>query len=119
MPPSKAGTIDAADVTELSAFGERVRTVYHKGGQENPDGTRTFDRVTVREDIRRGQRVEEFAVEAEIDGTWQQIAIGTTIGYRRILPLAAPVTATEVRVKVLASRARPHLGRVTVHRTGA
>lgn len=78
-------------------------------------GPYTFDRVAVREDIRQGQRVEKFAVEARIDGSWQRIAEGTTIGNRRILPLASPVTATAVRVKVLESRAAPHLGATTLH----
>ncbi|MFJ8821270.1 alpha-L-fucosidase [Streptomyces sp. NPDC102467] len=116
VPPSKAGTVDAADVAELTAFGERVRKVYGRPVAKNADGTTTFDRVAVREDIEHGQRVEEFAVEAEIDGSWQQIATGTTIGYQRILPLAAPVTASRVRITVLASRAEPRLGRTTLHR---
>ncbi|NEB74938.1 alpha-L-fucosidase [Streptomyces sp. SID14478] len=116
VPPSKAGTIDAADVAELTAFGRRVRGVYGRPVARNADGTTTFDRVAVREDIAHGQRVERFAVEAEIGGAWQRIATGTTIGHQRILPLAAPVTARRVRVKVLASRATPRLGRTTLHR---
>ncbi|MFZ3561546.1 alpha-L-fucosidase [Streptomyces sp. BH055] len=116
VPPSKAGTIDAADVAELTAFGQRVRKVYGGPAAANADGTTTFDRVAVREDIEHGQRVEGFAVEAEIDGAWKQIATGTTIGHLRILPLDAPVTARRVRVKVLASRAEPRLGRTTLHR---
>ncbi|MFB7216468.1 hypothetical protein [Streptomyces sp. NPDC056255] len=45
----------------------------------------------------------------------QRIAEGTTIGHQRILSLATPVTATSVRVKVLESRATPHLGATTLH----
>ncbi|MET8469094.1 alpha-L-fucosidase [Streptomyces sp. NPDC006422] len=116
VPPSKAGTIDAADVAELTAFGDRVRTVYGRQVAANADGTTTFDRVAVREDIEHGQRVESFAVEAEIDGTWRRIATGTTIGHQRILPLDTPVTATRVRVKILAARGEAHLGRTTLHR---
>lgn len=75
--------------------------------------------MAVREDIRHGQRVERFAVEARIDGAWQRIAEGTTIGNERILPLPAAVTATSVRVKVLESRAKPYLGATTLHLTTA
>ncbi|MGP3775716.1 alpha-L-fucosidase [Streptomyces sp. SDT5-1] len=116
VPPSKAGTIDAADVAELTAFGDRVRKVYGRPVAANADGTTTFDRVAVREDIEHGQRVESFAVEAETDGTWRRIATGTTIGHQRILPLDTPVTATRVRVKILAARGEAHLGRTTLHR---
>ncbi|MFE4920656.1 hypothetical protein [Streptomyces sp. NPDC056661] len=83
---------------------------------KNADGTTTFDRVAVREDIEHGQRMGEFAVEAEIGGAWRQIAIGTTIGYQRIPPLDAPVTASSVRIKALAAREEPRLGRTTLHR---
>nr|WTB30691.1 hypothetical protein OG781_15375 [Streptomyces sp. NBC_00830] len=86
VPPNLDGRIADADVASLTAFGKAVRSTY---------GT--------------------DAVEARIDGSRQRIAEGTTIGNRRILPLASPVTATAVRVKVLESRAAPHLGATTLH----
>ncbi|MGW0961008.1 hypothetical protein ACWD4K_18670 [Streptomyces gelaticus] len=43
------------------------------------------------------------------------VAEGTTTAHRRILSLAAPVTATSVRVKVLESRPTPHPGATTLH----
>lgn len=116
MPPSKAGTIDAADVAELTAFGQRVGKVYGRPVAKNADGTTTFDRVAVREDIEHGQRVEKFSVEAEIGGAWRQIVTGTTIGYQRIPPLDASVTASRVRIKALAARGEPRLGRTTLLR---
>ncbi|MFC9861619.1 MULTISPECIES: alpha-L-fucosidase [unclassified Streptomyces] len=115
VPPAPDGRMADADVASLTAFGKAVRTTYGTDVRKRGPGPYTFDRVAVREDIRRGQRVERFAVEARIGGAWQRIAEGTTIGHRRILPLPAPVTATAVRVKVLASRAAPHLGATTLH----
>ncbi|MFJ2133314.1 alpha-L-fucosidase [Streptomyces sp. NPDC087845] len=115
VPPDKDGRIDDADVASLTAFGSDVRRIYGTDVRKGNPAPYTFDRVAVREDIRHGQRVERFAVEARIGGTWQRIAEGTAIGHRRILPLAAPVTATSVRVKVLESRAAPHLGATTLH----
>lgn len=115
VPPAPDGRIADADVASLTAFGKAVRTTYGTDARKRGPGPYTFDRVAVREDIRRGQRVERFAVEARIGGSWQRIAEGTTIVHRRILPLPAPVTATAVRVKVLASRAAPHLGTTTLH----
>jgi alpha-L-fucosidase len=90
--------------------------VYGRPVAKNAEGTTTFDRVAVREDIEHGQRVENFAEAAEIGGAGRQIATGTTIGYQRILPLEAPVTASRVRIKALACRAEPRLGRTTLHR---
>ncbi|WP_240799390.1 hypothetical protein [Streptomyces sp. A0958] len=58
-------------------------------------------------------------MEAKTGGVWQRIAEGTTIGHERILPLPEAVTASAVRVKVLESRAKPHLGATTLHLAGS
>ncbi|MFD7530452.1 alpha-L-fucosidase [Streptomyces sp. NPDC059849] len=115
VPPNRDGRIDDADVASLTAFGSDVRRIYGTDVRKQGPAPYTFDRIAVREDIRHGQRVERFAVEARVGGRWQRIAEGTTIGHRRILSLASPVTATSVRVKVLESRAAPHLGATTLH----
>ncbi|MGW1405238.1 alpha-L-fucosidase [Streptomyces sp. NPDC002403] len=115
VPPGKDGRIDDADVASLTAFGSDVRRIYGTDVRRQNPAPYTFDRIAVREDIRHGQRVERFAVEARVGGSWQRIAEGTTIGHQRILSLATPVTATSVRVKVLESRAAPHLGATTLH----
>lgn len=120
VPPGRDGRIADADVASLTAFGKAVRGTYGTDVRRTQSpGPYTFDGVAVREDIRQGQRVEKFAVEARIDGGWQRIVEGTIIGNRRILPLASPVTATAVRVKVLESRAAPHLGATTLHLSSA
>ncbi|MFE7042876.1 hypothetical protein ACFU9X_26565 [Streptomyces atratus] len=98
-------------VQRLRRRGGGARACVHKQGP----APYAFDRVAVREDIRHGQRLEKFAVEARTGGNRQPIAEGTTIGHRRIRPLATPVTATAVRVKVLESRATPHPGAMTPH----
>ncbi|QTZ91958.1 hypothetical protein [Streptomyces auratus] len=82
-------------------------------------GPWTFDRIGLAEDIRYGQRVERFTVEARTGGTWTAIAGGTTIGHRRILALPRPVTADAVRVTVRASRGPIRLAPVTLHRSRA
>ncbi|MFB8212791.1 alpha-L-fucosidase [Streptomyces sp. NPDC056010] len=117
VPPAPDGRIAAEDVTQLTAFGADVRRIYGTDVRQQRPGPYTFDRVAVREDIRHGQRVERFAVEARVNGAWQRIAEGTTIGHERILTLPEAVTATAVRVKVLESRAKPHLGATTLHLT--
>ncbi|MFG2670256.1 alpha-L-fucosidase [Streptomyces sp. NPDC048445] len=119
VPPAPDGRIADEDVTSLTAFGADLRRTYGTDVRKKGPGPYTFDRVAVREDIRHGQRVEKFAVEARINGTWQRIADGTTIGHERILPLPAAVTASDVRVKVLETRAKPHLGATTLHLTAA
>ncbi|GAA2667174.1 hypothetical protein GCM10010400_29870 [Streptomyces aculeolatus] len=116
VPPARDGRIAPEDVRELRAFGDRVRAVYG-GDVLDRRGPQAFDRVRVAEDIRHGQRVERFAVEARdpATGEWTQVADGTTIGAYRILPLAEPVTADKLRVRVDEARGTPRLLAVTAH----
>ncbi|MDJ1505540.1 alpha-L-fucosidase [Xanthocytophaga agilis] len=59
----------------------------------------TFDRISLAEPIEFGQRVNTFTVEAFVDGKWEFVAKGTTIGYKRLLRIK-PVTATQVRMTI-------------------
>jgi hypothetical protein len=45
-------------------------------------------------------------VEGLVDGTWREVARGTTIGYRRLHAIA-PVRVTGLRVLVPGTGARP------------
>jgi alpha-L-fucosidase len=69
---------------------------------------RTFDIVLLQEEIRVGQRVEEFGLEAWDGNAWQPFAAGSTIGYKRLLRF--PEISTErVRLSIIKSRTNPTL----------
>ncbi|MFI9258621.1 alpha-L-fucosidase [Streptomyces sioyaensis] len=119
VPPARDGRIEAGDVAALTAFGDAVRATYGTDLQASGPGPWTFDRLGLAEDIRYGQRVERFTVEARTGGTWTAIADGTTVGHRRILALPRPVTADAVRVTVRESRGPVRLAPVTLHRIRA
>jgi alpha-L-fucosidase len=69
---------------------------------------RTFDRAMLQENIRVGQRVEAFRLEAWDGKAWKEFTKGTTIGYKRLLRFPA-VTAKRVRLTIDASRTSPTL----------
>lgn len=57
--------------------------------------------LDLREDITRGQRVSRYVVQSQrAGGAWVDMAEGTTIGYRRLERLDAPVSARRLRVRV-------------------
>ncbi len=66
----------------------------------------SFDRAMVQEMITAGQRVEQFSLEAQIDGGWKEIARATTIGYKRLLRFPVVIAST-VRLTILDSRDCP------------
>ncbi|OPZ95760.1 MAG: F5/8 type C domain protein [Planctomycetes bacterium ADurb.Bin412] len=62
-----------------------------------------FNLAVLQENIVLGQRIEEFVVEWWDGKEWKEGSRGTTVGYKRILPMTA-VEAQKVRVRILRSR---------------
>lgn len=63
----------------------------------------TFDVIRLREYTELGQRVEAFAVEAQQNGAWTQIATDASIGICRLIRLDKPVTTQWVRLRIVES----------------
>ncbi len=77
----------------------------------------TFDVVRVREQIRLGQRVSAFTIDAFIDGQWQEIdGGGQTIGNQVMRKLNTPVTTDRVRLNIKESRACPCISELSLLR---
>jgi alpha-L-fucosidase len=74
-----------------------------------------INRFLVQEDIRLGQRVKEFSVEAFIDEDWKEIARETTIGSKRILRFPN-ITTDKLRFNVLDSKACPVITNIEVYK---
>ena len=62
-----------------------------------------FNTLKIREDITKGQRVEEFYLEVLKGDKWEKIAEGTTIGYNRLLRFP-DTSAEKIRVTVVSAR---------------
>lgn len=76
---------------------------------------RKINRVVVREAVEKvGQRIGEHAVDAWIEGKWQEVAKGKTVGYRKILRFPA-VDTERIRVRVLQSRMAPAIASLEVY----
>ena len=73
-----------------------------------------FNRFLVQEDIRFGQRVKEFTLEALVENKWKQIAAQTTIGRKRILRFPN-VTASQLRLNIIDSKASPVVSNIGVY----
>ncbi|MBR2101900.1 MAG: alpha-L-fucosidase [Prevotella sp.] len=81
-----------------------------------------FNRFVAEEDIRHGQRVRKFTLEALIDGKWTALSDAladdgdglTTIGHRRIVCFPT-VTATMLRFTVTDAKCEPLISRTSVY----
>jgi alpha-L-fucosidase len=74
-----------------------------------------FNRFLVQEDIRLGQRVKEFTLEALVENEWKQIAAQTTIGRKRILRFPN-VIASQIRLNIIDSKAGPVISNIGVYK---
>ncbi|BAV08784.1 alpha-L-fucosidase [Filimonas lacunae] len=80
----------------------------------NLPAVKTVAYILVQEYIQLGQRVKSFAVDVWANGQWQQVAEGTTIGYKRICKIA-PVSTGKIRVRITAAKACPVISNVAVY----
>lgn len=73
-----------------------------------------INRFLAQEYIRLGQRVKSFTVEALVDGSWKELAKGTTIGYKRILRFPA-VAAAKVRLNITGAKSCPVISNIGIY----
>ncbi len=80
----------------------------------------TFDVVALQEAVdHRSQRIESFVIETWNGSAWiapAAVEEQTTVGHKRLLRLAVPVTTDQVRIRITASRLEPTLAEVGLFR---
>jgi alpha-L-fucosidase len=69
---------------------------------------KAFDVVMLQENIRIGQRIEQFRIDYWDGRSWQKLTDGTTVGYKRLLRFD-PVRTNRVRLVIEKSRLNPTL----------
>ncbi|MES1257562.1 MAG: alpha-L-fucosidase [Acidobacteriota bacterium] len=75
----------------------------------------TFNVVRLRENIRSGQRVEQFKVDVWQNGDWREVGGGTSIGACRLLRLSGDATSNRVRLRIVQSPAPPAISEFALH----
>jgi len=65
-----------------------------------------IENIVLKEDIHFSQRIENFVVEALMEGEFRQVYQGTVVGYKRIVPLKG-ICTKEIRVRITDCRREP------------
>lgn len=107
--PGSSGAIDGDNNTSWSPRRDRTASFV-------PAIAATFNVAMLQEDISKGQRVEKFIIEALSADQWDTIAMGTTVGYKRLLSFPE-VKADEIRLTIVSSRATPHISTFALYYT--
>ena len=71
--------------------------------------------VVIKENILMSQRIESFAVDVSQNGSFVEVFSGTTVGYKRIVPLDGIKTDC-VRIRITDSRTEPTVAFIGVYK---
>lgn len=135
FPIAPNGRIHPTDSLRGIAFNKMIQEVFKTDLAKNAEVKNTgletiidfkkptfFNRFVTEEDIRYGQRVKKFTLEAEVNGKWvalkDMLAENgdglTTIGHRRIICFPT-IEATRLRFTIADSKCEPIIKRTSVY----
>jgi len=116
LTPDRRGLVPEDLVAAAKEMGDEIKRRFSNPiAQTNGTGPvqtlkfvtpQTFDHIVTMEDLRDGQKIAKYILEAQVDGEWKTIVNGQTIGHKRIDQFD-PVTAMAVRLTCTESLAQP------------
>lgn len=112
--------VDLRKALDAGGFGH-VRLVGADGGALVLDlaGSKTFDVISVQEDLNVGMRTQSFAVDRWTGSGWSEIATDTTIGHKKLVRPAAPVTTDRLRLRITGFRSAPAIASLSLFKRAA
>ncbi len=126
LTPDVHGRLSETEVARVGEFGELVRKRLGTSIAETSsdgrwdegmalnlawDAPKSVGYIILEEDLRYGQRIRKYGVEAFVEGVWKTVAMGATIGRQRIEVLVKPVMTRQLRVRIQDSAPMPKLRR--------
>ena len=135
VTPSPDGLVPEADMRRLEEWGDEIERCYGhplawtsgRGDRlvlasvTRGNGSRTdavgIDCCILQEEISCGERVRSWRIDAKVNGRWQTVGEGASIGNKRIVHFPE-VAASAVRLVIEDSIAEPVIKSFKVFRTG-
>jgi len=112
------GAIEAALDGDPETFWSAPAGSHHAVLEANFAKPLTFDHALVMEWLNDGQHVEQFRIEAWTGKDWSPLVEGNAIGHKRIDHFG-PVSASRIRLNILASSSEAHIREFQVFSTGS
>lgn len=125
LTPDPDGLLPEGDVRRLEEWGAEIErrygspvagtsgqgdTLLVEGSAPEPIG-----RCVISEDIRAGERIRKFRIEARMqDDMWKTVYSGTSVGHKHIAVFDNPVEATAFRLVVDSRRATPRIAEFSI-----
>ena len=123
LTPDSNGLIPIGDVQRLKEWGDEIhRRFGNPIAQTAGEGKfvelklpvqQVINHIVIQEDIKNGERIREYEIQAKLKGKWQTIAEGTCVGHKRIQTFDS-VKTDKIRLLVNKSTALPLLKNISV-----
>ncbi len=118
LTPDNKGLVPTADANTLRAFGEEIKNRFdHPIAETNGNGfffliklkkAQDINQVSIQEDISKGERIRKYKVEAFINGRWELLCKGSSIGNKRI-QMFKKITTKKIRLTITESILQPQI----------
>jgi alpha-L-fucosidase len=116
MAIDSTGSFPESDVRIFKEFGDKLKQrESSKIGSNSGKGktitiklskAQDFNQIEIQEDISKGERIRKYSVEALVNGNWQKVCDGISVGHKRI-QLFDRVKASSIRLNILQSDEEP------------
>ena len=130
IPPDRRGLIHETDVQRIKELSEYIQKTFadnqmtngNQAWQAKAGESKEYEvkegalvnTILIQEDITKGQRVENFLIEAYSNGSWNHMAKGTTIGYKRLIRFS-DCQPEKIRVTIKNTRAAANIANVGLY----
>lgn len=128
LAPNRDGLLCDGNVQALKGFGDRIRAIFATNLAAAAKVSKTdtehvlefgkpteFSVISLREDLKLGERVDDWVLELWQQDAWKEFARGTGIGNRRLWRGELPMTTDKIRLQITKSSAPPALREFAVY----
>lgn len=117
LTPDPTGLIPIGDTQRLKEMGDEInrrfsspiaKTLGKKSLTLNLGKKQTVNYCIIQENIKNGERIRQYKIEAKVNGKWQSVCSGESVGHKRIEKFD-PIEATALRLTIPESVALPDI----------
>ncbi|MDC7129456.1 alpha-L-fucosidase [Bacteroides caccae] len=118
LTPDPTGLIPIGDTQRLKEMGGEINRRFSSPiaktlGQKksltlNLGKKQTVNYCIIQENIKNGERIRQYKIEAKVNGKWQSVCSGESVGHKRIEKFD-PIEATALRLTIPESVALPDI----------
>ncbi len=118
LTPDNTGLLPTAAVDCLKNFGEEINKRFDDPLAETKRNENSFliqlkkpqdiNQASIQEDISKGERIRKYKVEALINGKWETLCSGSSVGNKRF-QMFKRASTKKIRLTILESIAEPQI----------